>query len=376
MSVAEQTRIVNYLTGRVEKTTGSLHNAYLAAIKNMVDPEGIQFANLTFDEALKKAKEGGKMLFVDCYTSWCGPCKMMSQQVFTQKYIGDFFNQRFVSIKIDMEKGEGPALQKKYGVEAYPTMLFLDEEGRVVYKILGGSDAKGFMEKVMRISPETCYYMLKEKYEAGDRSVDYMPDYFATMIDAGELDHQEAVVRNYLNLLNHGDKLNKYTWKLYKSFITDFKMPEFKFVCENRKSFVEQAGEEEVNKKIESILFPVVIGYLKNSNTREEMEEVRNLMLKAVFPEQFSLSYLNQVVALYEKKDFEKTMDYYEHAISGISDAHTKLNLDILLNSLLEKAPAIIRERAANYVKGCLEKADPKAVNSYKKLLEVLSEQE
>ena len=99
---------------------------FVSCVTSMM-AEGIKFVEeKTFDEALSEAKKENKMLFVDCYTSWCGPCKMMATKVFTQDKVGEYFNARFVSIKIDMEKGEGPAMKDKFGVKAFPTFLFLD----------------------------------------------------------------------------------------------------------------------------------------------------------------------------------------------------------------------------------------------------------
>ncbi|MDE5610714.1 MAG: thioredoxin domain-containing protein, partial [Odoribacter sp.] len=58
-----------------------------------------------FAQAVQKAKSTGKLIFLDCYTSWCGPCKMMTNKVFPQEMVGNFMNPGYVSIKIDMEKG-------------------------------------------------------------------------------------------------------------------------------------------------------------------------------------------------------------------------------------------------------------------------------
>ena len=113
----------------------------------IVKSEGVAFVEgKTFAEVLHKAKEEGKMLFIDCYTSWCGPCRMMATQVFPQKKVGDYFNEHFVSFKIDMEKGEGPELKNKFSVRAYPTFLFLDGDGKEINRIVGGdSDADKFL---------------------------------------------------------------------------------------------------------------------------------------------------------------------------------------------------------------------------------------
>ena len=84
---------------------------------------GVDFRHLTFDEALAKAKAEKKLVFVDCYTTWCGPCKMMTTKIFPMKEAGEFFNPRFVCVKFDMEQGEGKELKNKLGVRAYPSFF-------------------------------------------------------------------------------------------------------------------------------------------------------------------------------------------------------------------------------------------------------------
>ena len=81
--------------------------------------QGIVFDEGTFEEALAKAKKEGKMVFVDCYTSWCGPCKRMAQQVFPMAEVGEAMNGRFVCLMRDMEKGEGVELAKRYRVSSW-----------------------------------------------------------------------------------------------------------------------------------------------------------------------------------------------------------------------------------------------------------------
>ncbi|MFN8353045.1 MAG: thioredoxin domain-containing protein [Spirosomataceae bacterium] len=104
--------------------------------------EGIKFFEGTFAQALAKAKAEKKLIFLDAYTSWCGPCKMMQTRTFPDKKLGDFFNQKFVAIKIDMEEGEGPNLAETYGVDAYPTLFFIDTSGKVVKRVLGFQSAE------------------------------------------------------------------------------------------------------------------------------------------------------------------------------------------------------------------------------------------
>ena len=100
--------------------------------------EGTNFRDLSFDEALAAARAEGKLLFVDCYTTWCGPCKNMAEKVFPQKAAGDYFNPRFVCVKYDMEQGEGVELAKRWEVHAYPTFLIIRPDGSIHHRMVGG----------------------------------------------------------------------------------------------------------------------------------------------------------------------------------------------------------------------------------------------
>lgn len=104
----------------------------------------------TFDQALKEAAKKKKIIFVDAYTSWCGPCKMMNNSTFKDKTAGDYFNTNLISMKIDMEQGEGPQFAMRYGVRAYPTLLFINHKGEVVHKILGYSDGAKLLDEAKK----------------------------------------------------------------------------------------------------------------------------------------------------------------------------------------------------------------------------------
>ncbi len=98
---------------------------------------GIQFFKGTFKQALAKAKKENKMVMMDCYTTWCGPCKLLKTQVFTDKALGDYMNQKYVCVAMDYENGEGPAVAEKYPVEAYPSLYFMDGNGKVKTVMVG-----------------------------------------------------------------------------------------------------------------------------------------------------------------------------------------------------------------------------------------------
>jgi thiol-disulfide isomerase/thioredoxin len=108
--------------------------------------QGIIFEHSDWENVQAKAKQENKIIFIDFYTSWCGPCKVLSKNVFPQKEVGDFYNKNFINYKIDAEKGEGPFLAEKYGVQAYPTLLFTDANGKFLHKGVGGMGAESLIE--------------------------------------------------------------------------------------------------------------------------------------------------------------------------------------------------------------------------------------
>ena len=87
---------------------------------------GIAFKKVEWKEILKEAKEQNKLIFFDAYTSWCAPCLRLQNNVFPNPELGEFFNKNFINVKFDMERGEGVKLSRKYGIQVYPTLLFIN----------------------------------------------------------------------------------------------------------------------------------------------------------------------------------------------------------------------------------------------------------
>ena len=144
---------------------------------------GIHFEHgLSWDEAVAKAKSEHKYIFMDCFTTWCGPCKYMSQVIFTKDSVGEFFNSRFVSVKAQLDTTAGDNEEVKswyttshniavtYKVNVYPTFLFFDENGNPVHRMAGGGEAEEFIERSSKaLDTSYQYYTLLHLYESGNR---------------------------------------------------------------------------------------------------------------------------------------------------------------------------------------------------------------
>lgn len=94
--------------------------------------QGIQFIEADWNKALAEAKKQNKLIFLDAYASWCGPCKLLKRNTFPDKTAGEYFNSNFINVAIDMEKGDGKALAEKYGVNAFPTLIITDLDGNII----------------------------------------------------------------------------------------------------------------------------------------------------------------------------------------------------------------------------------------------------
>ena len=108
--------------------------------------KGIQFTEGNWASILKKAKAENKIIFFDAYTTWCGPCKLLQKNVFTREDVAKVFNANFINVKFDMESGEGPKLAGKYPIQGYPTLFFINPNGKVVKKVLGYTTAEDLIK--------------------------------------------------------------------------------------------------------------------------------------------------------------------------------------------------------------------------------------
>jgi thioredoxin 1 len=110
------------------------------------EANGISFHDLSVKDAVALAKKENKLVFIDAYTTWCGPCKRMSKYTFTNNDVAAFFNENFVNLKVDMEKSEGAKIESKFDIRNYPTLLFLDGQGNLVKKYIGYHTADQFLK--------------------------------------------------------------------------------------------------------------------------------------------------------------------------------------------------------------------------------------
>lgn len=113
---------------------------------------GIKFEKLSFEQASVKSKNENKVLFVDAYATWCGPCKKLAKNTFVDKKVEKVFNSNFVNIKMDVDEAASLSFVEKYEINSIPTMLFFDSSGKVLKRLEGYYDEEELLQEVQGIA--------------------------------------------------------------------------------------------------------------------------------------------------------------------------------------------------------------------------------
>ncbi|HAS41248.1 MAG TPA: hypothetical protein DCS93_12255 [Microscillaceae bacterium] len=289
--------------------------------------QGIKFEKGSWAEIKTKAKAENKHIFVDAYTTWCGPCKWQSQKVFPQKEVGDFFNKRFVSFKLDMEKGEGPAFAKKYKVSAYPTLLYFNPQGEVVHKIAGAAPANILLKLTAdALNPETQVFTLQRRFEKGEKNDEFLEKYIKALKAAFE-DIAEPV-KLYLSQLGKDQWATTKGWKFISQYVEKPSAEAFEYVLKNQAKFEQVAKKKKsVKNYIEKVLEVDMKKVAFSKNKSEAQLDSLKQRLKEVFTEKKDVEKLLAKADFWffyldkdKEKAFRYVLKYYDNYCDDAAD--------------------------------------------------------
>ena len=260
------------------------------------------FQKLGFKEALEKAKAENKLVFVDCFTSWCGPCKMMAERILPLQEVGDYLNARFVCLQIDMEKGEGLELAKEYGVDVYPTFLVVNADGTLKGRMTGATQTgQEFVYRVKMAVGENPTERLDSLYAAGNRLTSFMVAYLQALDAAGKTEQARRVMAELLPTLNDSQKAYQSYWFIYDSpTLSPAGSENEAYLLSHVDAFRKGTGEAVVNRKVYTILETRLEDFVRGRNKTATLADVQSLgrALEAVkLPDS---QYLTDLAALAE----------------------------------------------------------------------------
>ncbi len=271
---------------------------------------GIDFSTESWKSILAQAEKEDKIVFVDAYTVWCGPCKKMAKEVFPQKEVGEFYNEKFINVQLDMEKGEGLTFAEKYNVIVYPSLLFIDSDGTLIHRSAGYKDTPEFIELgSVALDPSKRISSLKSRFENGDRDPRFLKQYTETLYEAYDESHA-PIAEEYLETqtdLNSDENL-----EFIFLYVNDVDSKLFDHLVENRSLYIEKFGQREVTTKIQNLIY----NSINEGTGMSSLDQIDALFRKA-YPEKaeqlslaFRMSYYRQAG---DRDNFAKSaINYYK----------------------------------------------------------------
>ncbi len=230
----------------------------------------ITFREQPFKELQALAKSQNKLIFIDAYATWCGPCKWMSANMFTNDSIADYYNKTFICSKYDMEKGEGLELRSRYEVKAYPTLLFIDANGNMVHKRVGAPQkVQEYLEMGQTaLTPGQGLAAVAKKYDAGNPDPQLLMLYLKRLQEA-YMPVTEPLAK-YFTTQKDENLISSANWKIIYSYTDDMKSREFRYLVKNQDNFTKLYTKDSVEGKISQVFLRTLITLTRNPNFSEE----------------------------------------------------------------------------------------------------------
>ncbi len=239
----------------------------------------INFIQDDYQNALKVAATSNKTIMIDAYTTWCGPCKMMSNNTFKDEETADFYNQNFINLKLDMEKNNGPALGVKYNVKAYPTIVFIDSKENIVYKSVGYIDGPTFLALGKDvIGGKKNIFSLMNAYSKGGKTSEKLLELVKAKVSMMEPDASKYAAE-YLK--TQKDWTTQTNQELIIQTCNDVESKMFEYVIANIEKYKKSYGEPTINRLIESAV--------QNYVNRNPLPKLKNVekVFKMVYPNEY-----------------------------------------------------------------------------------------
>jgi thioredoxin-related protein len=315
---------------------------------------------LSWEQILQKAKTENKYIFIDCFATWCGPCKAMDKNVYPDEKAGAAINDKFIAVKVQMDQTDkddqrvkawykdAKALDDKYKIDAFPTLLFFSFDGSLLHRVTQGLNLEGFLDVVSAaLDPQKRYYSMLAEYESGKKDTGRMRD----LVKAAQAAHDNKMaekiageyilslkptslynkeIRDFVFQYNQGVKANE----LAIEYINHLKEKEIftkeniEFIRRFTKSTKQRGFKlfydypEKINHVIEGTRLPT--GATRNTAQGDYAQSaVRSL----IFKEEFYDPFYKPAV----KDSFKTPEPDWLKLTSSITKKYPKVNIDIII---------------------------------------------
>jgi thiol-disulfide isomerase/thioredoxin len=247
-------------------SAGVLLSCYITA-QAQQNEAGIVFRKDAFAAVLKESARTGKLVFIDCYTSWCAPCKWMEKNIFVNDTAATYYNNTFINYKIDMEKGEGPALRQRYNVQVFPTYLFINGKGELVHKATSRMELPEFIEEGKKaLDPARSLTAMEKAFNSGRRSKENLLAY-ALALQKTDRNKADTVSQMLIAQLTDADLQTPLGWQTIQAFAWDEKEKLGKYFLAHVEEYTKKYDAVAVNKMQDRLLSTALYGLIRKKDS-------------------------------------------------------------------------------------------------------------
>lgn len=326
-----------------------LYTSILAGVLSIsisAQNKNIAFEHVTFKELKEKAAKANKLIFIDAYTTWCGPCKYMAKNIFTNDTVADYYNANFINAKIDMEKGEGIELAKQYHVNCYPNLLFIDGQGNVVHRVAGSMTVKDFMDlgKMAQQKEGTFSYYI-QNYDKQKSNAQFLIQYIEALDNT--CIESDVAVAQYFSLQKDDELATEQNWNMIKNHSNDLESREIKYVLTHKQKFEDLYTAQAVNEKIDDVNYSSLINLIRSKPfdeakykvTKEKIVITNSVNAKrVVFQADLKLAEVNKDWTSYAKIAGENVDQFYKEDANALNEISWSLYENVSDKEALLKA--------------------------------------
>jgi len=284
---------------------------------SLAQEKGVHFQDgLNWTAIQAKAKSENKYIFLDCFTTWCGPCKYMKNTIFPQEECGNYFNDKFISVEVQLDSTKGDneavrgwysdahAIMQQYDIRAFPTYLVFTPDGHAVHRMVGSDVAvKSFVERVQHsFDPGKQYYTQLQKFRDGEKDSAFLRKLTIMAENAYDMKNAEPVAKAYFatqtNLFTPG------TLALLNDFTTSTKDKGFDVFFHHAAEADKILGVGIAEKKVRDILIREYVNSkaLANNAPAPDWKVIQSSMI-ASYPEQAAEVVALGKVGYYQRKN-------------------------------------------------------------------------
>ncbi len=199
----------------------------------------IQFQDGTWIQICAEARAAGKPIFVEATTAWCGVCRLMENNVFSDPAVANYYNMNFICWKADMGKAENADFGEVNAIHAYPTLLFFETKGTPIFSEIGYKEKDKILAIGQKALEDRAFSFatasLRTAFEEHTKDKNVLFKYYSLLIENGR--NADSVGIAALRLMEPEDLKNDTAFKIWFELDQRMESPLLDYFLANKEYF-------------------------------------------------------------------------------------------------------------------------------------------